>query len=615
MDDWLAQAMDKEIVEIPEGVTEIPNGAFRDNKNVRKITFPSTLEAIGKEAFYGCARLKISPLPSSLKTIGERAFFGCTSIEKFETGKSNDRSFWTLKGVLYDRGKRMVAYPAGCREKAYEVLDNTETIEDYAFCGCEHLRTIDLGPNVSEVTARAFSGCRKLNAVQIAGENERFISMSGDLYSDMGTVLVYMTPRPRRRLERLTGVERLEPGCLADCDKIDALVLHDCIEDIAPDAFGDLCRPKKLYIDKNFDCDLPFSFWAAEDGGRGEMETGNIYRRRKDGTYEKIDVIPPHEDPFGEFCGPERIAYGDDSLDVEDMDFRPVSVAGACFDSIAGLEDAKALMYQNLVLPAKHPDLFDRFDLETTSGVLLYGPPGTGKTMLARAVASEMDAKFYSVKSTDIRSCWVGNSEKNIRRLFETAREDQRAVIFFDDFDSLGRSRGTHGEPWQSDLIDEILVQMQGVERHKGNLMVLAATNRPWDIDSALKRSGRFTNQIYVGLPNVDAREKIIRNRISGVPHAVELDLRDVAIRTEGYNGADVEEVCRTAKMHRILQMDSGSTTDRITAEDFEYALSSVYSSVSKKDVRDMENYRRTGGDPDAEEYVPDKKDSVPGYS
>ena len=549
------------------------------------------------------------------RTIGEKAFFGCSSIEKFETGKDPDRTFWTYKGVLYGPGRRLVAYPAGYREKTFEMLETTEGIEDYAFCGCDFLRTIDLGPNVSEVTAKAFSGCRKLNYIQVTRGNERYCSMSGDLYREVGTVLVYMTPRPRRRLERLTGVERLESGCMADCDKIDSLVLHDSIEDIAPDAFGELCRPKKLFIDKNFDCDLPFSFPAAGDGGQEGMETGSIYRRRKDGGYEKIDVIPPLEDPFADFCSPERLAYCDESEDDDDRDFRPISVAGAGFDSIAGLEDAKALMYQNLVLPAKHPDLFDRFELETTAGVLLYGPPGTGKTMLARAVASEIDAKFYSVKSTDIRSCWVGNSEKNIRKLFEAAREDHRAVIFFDDFDSLGRSRGNHGEPWQSDLIDEILVQMQGVERRKGCLMVLAATNRPWDIDSALKRSGRFTNQIYVGLPDIDARETIIRNRISGIPHAVDLDLRDVARRTEGYNGADVEEVCRTAKMHRVLQIDSGSPTDRITAEDFEYALSRVYSSVSKKDLRDMDSYRRTGGDPDAAEYVPDKEDSVPGYS
>ncbi len=287
--------------------------------------------------------------------------------------------------------------------------------------------------------------------------------------------------------------------------------------------------------------------------------------------------------------------------------FRPMKVADTRFHDIAGLEEAKEQMYASLILPSKHPELFDRYGLEGNTGVLLYGPPGTGKTMLARAVASETDAKFYSVNPTDIRNAYVGRSEKNIRELFETAREDEKAVIFFDDFDSLGRSRGNSSEPWQTDMIDEILVQMQGIEEHNGKLMVLAATNRPWEIDSALMRSGRFSTHIHVGLPNREARETILRNSISKIPHAEDIDLAYVAVKTEGFNAADVEEVCRTAKMHRIQIIDSGSDVQDLCMEDLEFALSRVHSSVSSKDLKDIESYMATGSSPDSGNYF--KKD------
>ena len=136
---------------------------------------------------------------------------------------------------------------------------------------------------------------------------------------------------------------------------------------------------------------------------------------------------------------------------------------------------------------------------------------------------------------------------------------------------------------------------MQGIERNNGNLMILAATNRPWEIDTALMRSGRFSTHIHVGLPNEEARTIIIRNSVSKVPHSNDLDISSVANRTEGYNAADVDEVCKTAKMHRVAMMDSGDCVSVVTMDDFEYALSKVHSSVSKKDLRDIEEYMKSG--------------------
>lgn len=595
-------------VTISEGVTHIPDGAFEGCASLENINLPNTLESIGKDAFRGCSKLRLPALPASLEEVGEGAFFGCTSVEEFKIDTDN-KSLKVRRKALYS-GNTLIAYPAGCVDKEFEIPDGTVGISNLAFCGNPHINTIRIGSKTKTVTAKAFSGCRRLSKVRVSAANDDFLSAGGALYSDSGRTLVFVPPTPRRLFVRLIGVENLAPSCMAECN-IDSIHLHDCLETIAPDAFGETCRPKKVYVDTNFDCDLPFGI--SMDGVDADEQCGGmIFRRDRDGRYQLVGMMPAQERRFGELDESSLLMYGDH--DMEDSEFRPVKVEDTSFSDIAGLEDAKDAIYRSLILPAKNPDLFDRFGLETSTGVLLYGPPGTGKTMLARAVASEVDAKFYSIKSSDIRDCYVGESEENIRKLFETARNDKRAVIFFDDFDSLGRSRGNGHEPWQSDLIDELLVQMQGIEKHHGSLIVLAATNRPWEIDSALMRSGRFSTHIHVGLPNKDAREVIIRNSMSNVPLADDVDMGYVASRTEGYNGADVEEMCKAAKMRRICLIDAGDGTERITASDFEYALSTVHSSVSRKDLREIERYRRTGGDPNSEEdYVP-AEGRLPGY-
>ena len=156
---------------------------------------------------------------------------------------------------------------------------------------------------------------------------------------------------------------------------------------------------------------------------------------------------------------------------------------------------------------------------------------------------------------------------------------------------------------------------MQGLERHADGLMVLAATNRPWEIDSALMRSGRFSTHIHVGLPDAEARGFIVRHRMDEVPHSDSLDYDTIVRRTEGYNAADVEEVCNAAKIHRISLVDAGDNEESITDGDFAYALTKVRSSVSRRDLEDLDRYRRTGNGPGMkDDYVPGDAD-VPGYS
>ncbi len=609
--DVRAEAMNSETIEIPKGTKNIPDGAYSHRTDIHTVIFPEGLETIGKEAFEGCINLTVPVFPKSLKKIGDKAFYGCTSIDRFDVDENNPY-LESRKGVIYSKENELIAYPPGCLEDTYEPEDDTVAIADFAFGGNRHLESISIGRKVSKVTGRAFLGCSKLARINVDPDNDFFTSYNGILYSGSRDTLVYLPPRPKRYVIYLYGILRLGPCCFADCDSLFELTLHNCIESISMDAFGKGCRPKKLIVEKDIECPIPFTLtdWKGKKMREGK-EGGYLYRHEEGDIYSALGKWREpsiHSDDLDDI---RRIAYNDDD---EVNVFRPIKVTDTSFDDIAGLEDAKELIYRHLILPSKHPDLFKRFDLDAGTGVLLYGPPGTGKTMLARAIASEIDAKFYSIKTTDIRDCFVGNSEKNIRALFEAARKNSRAVIFFDDFDSLGRGRGNSSEPWQSDLIDELLLQMQGIERYSSRLIVLAATNRPWEIDSALMRSGRFSTHIHVGLPNAQAREKILRNRLSRIPHRDDIDFGSFANMTEGYNAADIEEVCKTAKMRRISLIDSGDKDCEVRSEDVDYALTIVHSSVSRKDLDEIEQYRRFGNLIDNDEiYIP-KEDRPIGY-
>ena len=177
------------------------------------------------------------------------------------------------------------------------------------------------------------------------------------------------------------------------------------------------------------------------------------------------------------------------------------------FSDIAGLEDVKKAITTRMINPIKYPDKYKAYNKKTGGGVLLYGPPGTGKTMIAKAIANEVNAKFYAIKGSDIVSKWVGESEKNISSLFAQAQNDDLAIIFIDEMDSLLAKRGKNGDSHNDKRVNEFLQNIDGFASKTSNLLLLGATNRPWDIDSAAMRSGRFSQKIYVPLPDAPARK------------------------------------------------------------------------------------------------------------
>ncbi|XP_024519665.1 katanin p60 ATPase-containing subunit A1 [Selaginella moellendorffii] len=282
------------------------------------------------------------------------------------------------------------------------------------------------------------------------------------------------------------------------------------------------------------------------------------------------------------------------------------SSPGVHWEDIAGLSEAKRLLEEAVVLPLWMPDFFQGIR-RPWKGVLMFGPPGTGKTLLAKAVATECGTTFFNVSSATLASKWRGESERMVRCLFDLARAYAPSTIFIDEIDSLCNARGASGEHESSRRVkSELLVQIDGVNNssedgEKKIVMVLAATNFPWDIDEALRR--RLEKRIYIPLPNQESRRELIRINLKSVEVAPDVDIEEVARRTEGYSGDDLTNICRDASMNGMRRKIAGKTRDEIKNMkkddihdpvamcDFEEALSKISRSVSMADIERHEKW------------------------
>ena len=259
------------------------------------------------------------------------------------------------------------------------------------------------------------------------------------------------------------------------------------------------------------------------------------------------------------------------------------------WDQIGGLTDVRELLKETVEWPLKYPDVFEKFGIKPTKGILLYGPPGTGKTLLAKAVATESEANFITIKGPEIFSKWLGESEKAIREAFRRARQSAPCIVFLDELDAIAPMRGAGYEDSGASerVVTQLLTELDGIEKLE-NVVVIGATNRPDILDPALLRPGRFDRLVYVAPPNAQARFEILKIYTKKMPLADDVDLSRLASITEGYSGADLELLCREAALS-ALREDINSVTVRW--RHFEEALKLVRASITEDMVKYYVNW------------------------
>jgi transitional endoplasmic reticulum ATPase len=268
-----------------------------------------------------------------------------------------------------------------------------------------------------------------------------------------------------------------------------------------------------------------------------------------------------------------------------------VEVPNIKWEDIGALDDVKKELQQAVEWPLKNPDTFVKMGITPPKGILMYGPPGTGKTLLAKAVATESEANFISVKGPELLSKWVGESEKAVREVFRKARQTAPTILFFDEIDALAPRRGLGDSNVTERVVNQFLTEMDGIEALK-QVIVIAATNRPDMVDPALMRPGRFDKLIRIPSPDEKARKEILKIHTKKVPLAKSVSIDDLAALTEGYSGADLEGVVREAAL--IAMLESKMKPIPLELKHFEQAMIKIRPSISKEVNSIYETFKPT---------------------
>jgi len=270
-----------------------------------------------------------------------------------------------------------------------------------------------------------------------------------------------------------------------------------------------------------------------------------------------------------------------------------IEVPKVSWDDVGGLENAKQQLQEAVEWPLTKPEVFKRLGITPPRGVLLYGPPGTGKTLLAKAVASESQANFISIKGPEVMSKWVGESEKAVRELFKKARQVAPTIVFLDELDSIAPMRGTDtGSHVTDSVVNQLLTSIDGLESMEG-VVVIAATNRPDIIDQGLLRPGRFDRLVLIKSPDEKARLEIFKIHTKGMPLDNDVDLKGLAKLCENYSGADIEALCREAAMLALRENDK---VKKVSMIHFERSMDAVRASITENIIKFYQKMSETLG-------------------
>jgi len=266
------------------------------------------------------------------------------------------------------------------------------------------------------------------------------------------------------------------------------------------------------------------------------------------------------------------------------------------FEDIAGLEDVKQEIRLKMIYPFSHPELARRYGVGTGGGVLLYGPPGTGKTMMAKAIAHELEATFFVVSAAQLLSKWVGEAEQNVKKLFDAAKAEDKSVIFIDEIEALVPRRKSDSSTVMQRVVPQILQELEGFDRRADRpLLFVGATNKPWLLDEAIMRPGRFDSRIYIPLPDAPARFRLLEMHLGNRPLAGDVDLGVLCDRLEGYSGADIKNICQRAAAIPFLEAVGGTEPRPIGMADLLGVLEQTPPSVRPKDLSRYEVFMEQG--------------------
>lgn len=294
---------------------------------------------------------------------------------------------------------------------------------------------------------------------------------------------------------------------------------------------------------------------------------------------------------------PERVPAAPQKDEEKPAEIKPSAGGDITFADVAGLEDVKDQIRYKVIEPLKNPELAAMYKIEPGAKILLYGPPGTGKTFIARAIAGEVDAQFYAINCQDLISKYMGDSSKKLDELFETAQKNERAIIFFDEFDSVASRRGDGADGVDAEMarfVATFLTKVDGFKRSETNkmLLLIAATNRPWALDPAMLRGGRFDTHIYVGVPDQAAREFLVNKVLGGLPIEEDVSLKKLASALEGYGGGDITAICNKIKLNTYMRALKAGAPQKISREDCNRVLVASHNMITAEELAKFQKFK-----------------------
>ena len=300
------------------------------------------------------------------------------------------------------------------------------------------------------------------------------------------------------------------------------------------------------------------------------------------------------EEDLGELVPP---VFPDAELERHEVSAHDVEVSDLSLADVGGMAEVKQRLEAAFLAPMRNPELSRLYGKSLRGGLLLYGPPGCGKTFLARALAGELGAHFLSVSLADVLDMYLGQSERNLKDLFELARRSAPCVLFLDEVDALGQKRSNLRTSAMRTTVNQLLLELDSVNGENEGVFVLAATNHPWDVDAALRRPGRLDRTVLVLPPDHEAREAIFRHHLKDRP-VERIDVRTLAKATDGFSGADIAHACETGAERALLDSATSGTVRMIGMDDLTAAVAEVRPSLSAwfETARNVALFANEGG-------------------